>query len=85
MRYEKIILGCKKAPQVVWAWTRKSQTMLEKIVAIFCSYSGMAEIQNLAGDTEHALPYQFWIVFNIPSSVILGYDIIKIVCWPPFY
>ena len=35
MRYEKIILGCEKAPQVVWAWTRKSQTILEKIVAIF--------------------------------------------------
>ena len=52
MRYEKIILGCEKAPQVVWAWARKSQTLLEKIVAIFCSYSGMAEIQNLAGDTE---------------------------------
>ena len=80
MRYEKIILGCEKAPQVVWAWTRKSQTILEKIVAIFCSYSSMAEIQNLTGDTEHALPYQFWIVFNIPSSVILGYDVIKIVC-----
>ena len=72
MRYEKIILGCEKALQVVCAWTRKSQTILEKIVDIFCSYSGMAEIQNLAGDTENALPYQFWILFNIHSSVILG-------------